>query len=44
MLEELLARGHQDAEYDAWLIKIIDGEQFSVDSYRSIRNSKIPHC
>ena len=28
MLEELLALGHTGAEYDAWLIKIRDGEQF----------------
>src|SRR5258707_7880140 len=28
MLEELLALGHCDAEYDAWLIRISDGDQF----------------
>ena len=28
MLEELLAAGHSGAEYDAWLIKIGDGDQF----------------
>ena len=28
LLEELLALGHKDAEYDAWLIKIGDGDQF----------------
>ena len=28
MLEELLALGHSGAEYDAWLIKIRDGDQF----------------
>ena len=28
MLEELLALGHTKAEYDAWLIKIGDGDQF----------------
>ncbi|TJW39326.1 MAG: glutathione-dependent disulfide-bond oxidoreductase, partial [Mesorhizobium sp.] len=28
MLEELLARGHKGAEYDAWLIRINDGDQF----------------
>ena len=28
MLEELLALGHRGAEYDAWLIKISDGDQF----------------
>ncbi|MBT4088894.1 MAG: glutathione-dependent disulfide-bond oxidoreductase, partial [Deltaproteobacteria bacterium] len=28
MLEELLALGHKDAEYDAWLINIIEGDQF----------------
>ena len=30
MLEELLALGHSGAEYDAWLIKIGDGEQFGI--------------
>jgi len=29
MLEELLALGHRGAEYDAWLIKIGDGDQFA---------------
>src|ERR1700758_1297695 len=29
MLEELLARGHNGAEYDGWLIKLGEGEQFS---------------
>jgi GST-like protein len=29
MLEELLAAGHTGAEYDAWLIRINEGEQFS---------------
>ncbi|MEO0673690.1 MAG: glutathione-dependent disulfide-bond oxidoreductase, partial [Pseudomonadota bacterium] len=29
MLEELLAAGHSDAEYDAWLIKITEGDQFT---------------
>src|SRR5258705_3743600 len=28
MLEELLALGHSDAEYDAWLIRIDRGDQF----------------
>ncbi len=28
MLEELLAAGHSGAEYDAWLIKISEGDQF----------------
>tara|TARA_B100000676_G_scaffold43135_3_gene41219 strand:+ start:955 stop:1791 length:837 start_codon:yes stop_codon:yes gene_type:complete len=42
MLEELLAKGHQDAEYDAWLIKIIDGEQFSSGFVSVNPNSKIP--
>ena len=31
MLEELLALGHTGAEYDAWLIKISDGDQFGSD-------------
>ena len=42
MFEELLAKGHQDAEYDAWLIKIIDGEQFSSGFVSVNPNSKIP--
>src|SRR3546814_15915479 len=29
MLEELLAAGHAGAEYDAWLINIGEGDQFS---------------
>ena len=29
MLEELLALGHERAEYDAWLIRINEGDQFS---------------
>jgi GST-like protein len=32
MLEELLAAGHAGAEYDAWLIKIGDGDQFGICS------------
>jgi len=28
MLEELLALGHKGAEYDAWLIRINEGDQF----------------
>ena len=34
MLEELLALGHKGAEYDAWLIKIGDGDQFGSGSCR----------
>ncbi len=41
MLEELLAAGH-DAEYDAWLIKIGDGEQFGSGFVSVNPNSKIP--
>ena len=41
MLEELLAEGH-DAEYDAWLIKIMDGDQFGSDFVNINPNSKIP--
>lgn len=41
MLEELLAAGHQGAEYDAWLIKI-DGEQFGSGFVDVNPNSKIP--
>ncbi len=42
MLEELLALGHSDAEYDAWLIKIGDGEQFGSGFVAANPNSKIP--
>src|ERR1700709_1288065 len=42
MLEELLALGHTNAEYDAWLIKIADGEQFSSGFVEVNPNSKIP--
>ncbi|KQN28841.1 glutathione-dependent disulfide-bond oxidoreductase [Sphingomonas sp. Leaf38] len=42
MLEELLAAGHTDAEYDAWLIKIMDGDQFGSGFVDANPNSKIP--
>lgn len=42
MLEELLARGISEAEYDAWLIKIGDGDQFSSGFVAANPNSKIP--
>jgi len=42
MLEELLAAGHGGAEYDAWLIKIGDGDQFSSGFVDANPNSKIP--
>jgi GST-like protein len=42
MLEELLAAGHEDAEYDAWLIKIGEGAQFSSGFVEINPNSKIP--
>ena len=42
MLEELLASGHAGAEYDAWPIKIGDGEQFSSGFVSANPNSKIP--
>src|SRR5277367_2066493 len=42
MLEELLALGHAGAEYDAWLIKISDGDQFSSGFVNANPNSKIP--
>ena len=42
MLEELLALGHQGAEYDAWLIRISDSEQFSSGFVEANPNSKIP--
>lgn len=42
MLEELLALGHSGAEYDAWLININDGAQFSSGFVGVNPNSKIP--
>jgi len=42
MLEELLAAGHVGAEYDAWLIKIMDGDQFGSGFVEANPNSKIP--
>ena len=42
MLEELLALGITDAEYDAWLIRIEDGDQFGSGFVGVNPNSKIP--
>jgi GST-like protein len=42
MLEELLAAGHAGAEYDAWLINIGEGDQFSSGFVGANPNSKIP--
>lgn len=42
MLEELLAAGHQGAEYDAWLIRINEGDQFGSGFVAVNPNSKIP--
>ena len=42
MLEELLEKGHKDAEYDAWLINIQDGDQFGIGFVDVNPNSKIP--
>lgn len=42
MLEELLAAGHVNAEYDAWLIRINEGDQFSSGFVDINPNSKIP--
>ncbi|MEO1494855.1 MAG: glutathione-dependent disulfide-bond oxidoreductase [Pseudomonadota bacterium] len=42
MLEELLEAGHSGAEYDAWLIKIGDGDQFGSGFVGANPNSKIP--
>lgn len=42
MLEELLALGHAGAEYDAWLIRIGEGEQFGSGFVAVNPNSKIP--
>lgn len=42
LLEELLALGRKGAEYDAWLIRIRDGEQFGSGFTAINPNSKIP--
>jgi GST-like protein len=42
MLEELLALGRSGAEYDAWLINIINGDQFGSGFVAVNPNSKIP--
>ena len=42
MLEELLAAGHTGAEYDAWLIRINEGDQFGSGFVGVNPNSKIP--
>jgi GST-like protein len=42
MLEELLALGHKQAEYDAWLVNINDGSQFGSGFVAINPNSKIP--
>ncbi len=42
MLEELLALGHSNAEYDAWLIRIGEGDQFGSGFVAINPNSKIP--
>src|SRR6266581_7298259 len=42
MLEELLALGHNGAEYDAWLIRIGEGDQFGSGFVAVNPNSKIP--
>ncbi len=42
LLEELLALGHSGAEYDAWLIKIQEGDQFGSGFVAVNPNSKIP--
>ena len=42
MLEELIEKGHSGAEYDAWLINIGQGDQFSSGFVEINPNSKIP--
>ena len=42
LLEELLAAGHSGAEYDAWFIDIMEGNQFSSGFVEINPNSKIP--
>jgi GST-like protein len=42
LFEELLEKGHEDAEYDAWLIRIGEGDQFGSGFTAINPNSKIP--
>ena len=42
LFEELLAAGHAGAEYDAWMIAIMDGDQFCSGFVSINPNSKIP--
>lgn len=42
MFEELIEKGHKDAEYDAWPIRIGEGDQFSTGFVAINPNSKIP--
>lgn len=42
LLEELLALGISEAEYDAWMVNIMDGDQFSSGFVEANPNSKIP--
>ncbi len=42
MFEELLAAGHTGAEYDAWLVRIHEGDQFGSGFVGANPNSKIP--
>ena len=42
LLEELLEAGYSEAEYDAWLINIIEGDQFGSGFVAANPNSKIP--
>lgn len=42
MFEELLAAGHKQAEYDAWMINIMSGDQFGSGFVSINPNSKIP--
>lgn len=42
LLEELLALGHAGAEYDAWIVNIMAGDQFSSGFVAANPNSKIP--
>lgn len=42
LLEELLAAGHEGAEYDAWIVRISESDQFSSGFVAINPNSKIP--
>jgi len=44
MLEELLAKGHTGAEYDAWIINISEGDQFTSGFVSETSNARARHA